>query len=121
MRKILVLFFLLFALNLYGEERTEKLQKIKERVSRFKTQEIKTTTAIAGVRGAEEEREEELYWAGKDSVKKEELENFKIIIEKVEKGDKETAKKDIEIFLIKYPRSALAKDILELLDILKMP
>lgn len=114
-----ILLILSLSLNGYCQDKNSKIQTIKERVNKFKLSDIKETTAIAGVRGAENEKGEELFWAGKDSVKKEELESFKIIIDKSEKGDTEGAKKDIEMFLIKYPNSALAKDALDLFSILK--
>ncbi|MCX7990583.1 MAG: hypothetical protein N2999_00910 [Proteobacteria bacterium] len=121
MNRLFLILFLILPLSVYGQERDKRIQTIKERISKFKVSDIKETTAIAGVRGAEDEKGEELFWYGKDSVKKDELETFRSLIDKLEKGEKEEVRKEVETFLIKYPNSALAKDALELLNILKTP
>ena len=78
----------------------------------------KATTAVAGVRGAEEKEKDDLFWSGKDSVTKEELDLFNIGLEKVEKGEKVGAKSTFQIFLNKYPKSALAPNAVEILKTL---
>lgn len=119
MKCLLVFLFLVMPVIAYSQDKNTKIKMIKERVSKFKISDIKETTAVAGVRGADDDKGDDLYWAGKESVRKEELESFKIIIDKYEQGNVVETQKDIEIFLIKYPNSALAKEAWELLNILK--
>ncbi len=119
MKKFLVFLILIsIPVNIYAQDKNEKLKNIKDRLSSFKVSDIKVTTAVGGVRGADDEKTDDLYWSGKDTVKKEELESFKSAVGSIEKGEDEKAKKEIEMFLIKYPNSALAKDAMELLNIL---
>ncbi len=120
MKKYLViLLIIMIATYLYGQDKAEKIKGIKEKLSSVKVKDITITTAVGGVRGADEDKAEDLYWIGNDTVKKEELNSFKSAIDKIEKGEDELAKKEIEIFLIKYPNSALAKDAIELFNILR--
>lgn len=119
MRYFVFLLIILLPVYVFCQDKNTKIREIKEKVARFKISDLKETTAIAGVRGADEDRTEDLYWAGKDSVSKEELEIFKNIIADFEKDNTEKAKKDLELFLIKYPNSALSKDAWDLLNILK--
>lgn len=109
--------FLFFSLNDGFAQQSTVFEKVKERLKSFKTVD-KKSTAVAGVRGAEEKEEESLFWFGKDTVTKDELDLFKAALDKAESGDKTTARQNFESFLNKYPKSALAPDAYEILKTL---
>lgn len=110
-----VLFVFCFIGMAFAQEKSV-IERAKEKIKNIKTTEtVKKTTAVAGVRGAEEKDEASLFWFGKDSVAKEELLMFEAALEKVEKGDKEGAKQAFHIFLNKYPYSVLAPDAYEII------
>ncbi|GAB4435622.1 MAG: hypothetical protein OHK0040_06830 [bacterium] len=121
MKKLELLFlssiFLIFSLNVGYTQQSTVIEKVKERLKSFKTVD-KKSTAIAGVRGAEEKEEETLFWFGKDMVTKDELDLFKAALDKAESGDKTTARQNFQSFLNKYPKSALAPDAYEILKTL---
>lgn len=116
---ILLLVVLFYASLVFGQQSTV-LEKVKEKLKNVKTEErTKRSTAIAGVRGEENKEEEKLFWMGKDSVTKEELELFKSGINKIDNGDIAGGKEIFEIFLNKHPKSALSPDAYEILKTLK--
>lgn len=77
------------------------------------------TTAIGGIRGAEQKEQDEIYWAGRDKVAKEELDMFSKGVSMVEKGDLAEGSKVLETFVRRYPESALLKEAADLLAELK--
>lgn len=96
------------------------IEKIKEKIKGIKvTNNINKTTAIAGVRGAEEKEDATLFWYGKDSIAKEELDLFQSGLDKLEKGDASSARSIFEMFLNKYPKSVLSPDAYEVIKTLK--
>ncbi len=96
------------------------MERVKEKLKAFKTEgQIKKTTAVAGVRGAEEKEESRIFWAGNDTVSEDELQLFKSGVDKLEQNDRSSAVQTFQIFLNKYPRSALSPDAYELLESLK--
>lgn len=96
------------------------IEKVKEKIKSIRvTNSINKTTAIAGVRGAEEKDETTLFWYGKDSIAKEELDLFQTGLDKLEKGDTSGAYATFEMFLNKYPKSVLSPDAYEVLKTLK--
>jgi TolA-binding protein len=111
-----LLITLIMISSVFAQEQ-KSADKIREKLKLIK--EIKVTTAVAGIRGAEEKNSDELYWAGKEAVTKEELDLFKSAFDRAEKGEKEQAKSAFEEFLLKYPKSPLAKDAHEMMAALK--
>lgn len=104
----------------YSQEGNKAVQSAKEKIKRFKIVDSrKAKTAVAGIRGAEEKEEDTLFWSGKDSVTKEELDLFNVGLEKSEKGEKAGAKSAFQIFLNKYPKSVLAPNAFEILKTLE--
>jgi len=67
------------------------------------------SSAVAGVKGAEEKLDEGIYWK-KESVPDEELGEFKAAVTLASEGKNAQAKSAMEGFIKKHPSSALVKD-----------
>ena len=67
------------------------------------------TTAVVGVKGAEQTKEDELYWKESPS-KDEEIKRLTEAYEAADKGNKDEALIKLEAFVKDYPKSPLAKD-----------
>lgn len=67
------------------------------------------SSAVAGVKGAEEKLDEGIYWK-KDTVSDEELGEFKAAVSLAEAGKNAEAKAAMEAFIKKHPSSRLVKD-----------
>jgi len=77
-------------------------------------------TAVAGVKGAAEKADDDLYWKGKKpDVDEEEIDALEAAVELVSKGDLDAAIKELEAFIAKYPDGALTPDAKEGLKALK--
>lgn len=122
MKKNILLSLLIVIFFNVGQAKTQQshvIERVKEKLKGFKaTETIKKSTAVAGVRGAEEREEETLFWFGKDTVTKDELELFKSALDKAEKGDREMARQALQSFLNKYPKSVFSPDAYEILKTL---
>lgn len=124
MEKVLaVLVLVLFTVSVSFAVETQKEDwwtKLKGKINKLTpTKEATSTTAVGGVRGAKDEGGEALYWKGKETVSKEELERFSTAVDYATKGEKQEAIKRFEDFLKKYPKSALVDDVKKSLKILK--
>ena len=77
------------------------------------------TTAVVGVKGAEETvKEDELYWK-KSATKDEEIKRFTEAYDAASTGDKDAAVIRLEGFVKDYPKSPLVKDARAGIDALK--
>ncbi len=74
--------------------------------------------AIAGVKGAEQKGDEELYWK-ELSISDAELTLMEKALEHIEKGNKKKAIENMERLLKDYPESPLAEDARKGLKLLK--
>ncbi len=82
-----------------------------------------TTTSVAGVRGAKNDSDSDIYWKGKDksgAVTEEELKKFNLAVETKGQGNNEQALKQFEEFLNVYPQSPLRVDALKALEKIKI-
>jgi TolA-binding protein len=119
-KKIFFILTLLLLVSLVYAQQQSIIDRAKEKLKGIKTTDsVKISTAIAGVRGAEEKEESNLFWYGKDTVTQDELEMFKSGLDKIERGDTSSAKQTFEIFLNKYPKSVLSPEAYEILKTLK--
>ncbi len=76
------------------------------------------TTAVGGVRGAKNEKVDDLYWKGKEqdiAVAAKELADFNMALESAVGGDSGQAVRQFEDFLTLYPLSPLRQDALQAL------
>lgn len=78
------------------------------------------SSAVAGVKGAEEKLDEGLYWK-KESVSDEELSELKAAVSLASEGKNAQAKAAMEGFIKKHPSSPLVKDAEEGLKLLGGP
>ena len=70
------------------------------------------TTAVSGVRGADADTGDPLYWRGKkDNITEAELAEFNDALTSAELGKKEEAQQKFEDFLKHYPSSELSGDV----------
>ncbi len=84
---------------------------------------LDVTTSVAGVRGAKEGTESDIYWKGKDKselVTEEELQAFRLAMEAKDQGKNDEALKQFEAFLNGYPQSPLRLDALQAVEKIKM-
>ncbi len=87
-------------------------------VTKGKDDKKENREAIAGVKGAEQNVDEGLYW--KDiSISKEELTLMEDALEHIEKGERKKAIENMERLLREYPESPLAEDARRGLKLLK--
>jgi len=133
LRKI-VIFAILFCLSVttaLAQEQERKagpsisewlkgLQKKLEQIVPRKS--VPLSIVVAGGHGAKDDSQLKLYWKGKkddEAVTEEELANFKLAINAVEKGDRTGAIKELAEFMKQYPDSALIPDAKKTLDLVK--
>lgn len=121
LKKLFITVVILFlTTTLVFSQQSTVIEKVKEKIKGIRvTNSINKTTAIAGVRGAEEKEDATLFWYGKDSIAKEELDLFQSGLDKLEKGDASSARSIFEMFLNKYPKSVLSPDAYEVIKTLK--
>ncbi len=116
----ITVFILLFTTTFVFSQQSTVIEKVKKKIKGIRvTNSVNKTTAIAGVRGAEEKEDATLFWYGKDSIAKEELDLFQSGLDKLEKGDASSARSIFEMFLNKYPKSVLSPDAYEVIKTLK--
>jgi len=118
---ILTLALVLAASVLYAEDVKKErgfwdnlLKKVMHIIPRKRATDM-TTTAVAGIRGAEGESAGKLYWKGKKEelvVSAEELEKFNNSLTLAMDGKNEESLKSFEEFLATYPESQLRGDAL---------
>ena len=86
------------------------------------TKKTSVTTAVGGVRGAQNEDGSELYWKGKEdvlAVSEDELTAFNEAMQTAIDGDNARAAELFESFVARYPMSELRQDSLHALENLK--
>jgi TolA-binding protein len=84
--------------------------------------EAPTTTAVVGVRGADNEAEDTLYWKGKEKTIKvdaEELRKFNSALDTAMQGNRADASRLFSEFVAEYPESPLRADAQEALNKLR--
>jgi len=84
---------------------------------------VDTTTSVAGVRGAKNSSDSDVYWKGKDKtelIAEEELQKFNLAVETKIQGNNEQALKQFEAFLNNYPQSPLRLDALQAVEKIKI-
>lgn len=122
MRKIAIFLMIFFIASVpaFSGEKSDWWGSLKAKISKITPKKTQpTTTAVGGLRG-DKEKEEALYWKGKEpSVTKDELDAFNRALDLAIKGDSLRAKEGFERFLSTYPSSALADDARKSLKLLK--
>lgn len=84
---------------------------------------VDVTTSVAGVRGAKNSSDSDVYWKGKDKsefVTEEELQKFNLAVDAKVKGSNEQALKQFDEFLKNYPQSPLRLDALQAVEKIKI-
>lgn len=118
MKKSLVLSaaFFVFAVSMQGFVYSSDspvgswLKSVAYKVKVISKAEKPQSTAVVGVKGAEQTtKEDELYWK-ESPTKDEEIKRFTEAYEAVEKGSKDEALAKLEAFVKDYPDSPLVKD-----------
>ncbi|HHL40153.1 MAG TPA: hypothetical protein ENJ37_06575 [Deltaproteobacteria bacterium] len=93
---------------------------LKSMIARFDSHsrgKSRHSTSVAGVKGAPETVDDDLYWKG--PLSDTEINAFMEAISYIENGDNETAARKLETFVNDYPDSPLAADAREGLRLLR--
>jgi TolA-binding protein len=80
------------------------------------------TTAVGGVRGAQDESAKVLYWKGKEideEISADELDKFKSALECAMNGNADESLKMFDEFIAQYPQSPLREDAVKAVESLK--
>jgi TolA-binding protein len=122
---VIVVFVITHMLS-YAEEKPGSLDKFLKNMRTMvgkivpKKSGPQGSTAVSGVRGAEADFGDPLYWKGKrNNVTDAELAEFNDALTSAEQGKKDEATIKFENFLKKYPSSELAGDAKNTLTLLK--
>lgn len=113
---LLIVVTLLLQSHAFAEEKTSAenwLKELRAMVQKIvpKKSASMSSTAVGGVRGADENVKDTLYWRGKkENISEEELTSFTSALSLAEEGKKEEAIRKFEEFQKQYPSSALAPD-----------
>jgi TolA-binding protein len=109
-----------FAFSAAGETADGFWAKLKQKVqAATPKKEAPTTTAVAGVRGADTDAGDTLYWKGKDKtieIDAAELDMFNTALDSVMDGNNAEASRLFEEFLAQYPESPLKAEAQEALS-----
>lgn len=123
---VVMVVFVMMHLVVYAEEKPGSLDKLlkdmRSMVGKIvpKKSGPQPSTAVSGVRGADADSGDPLYWKGnKDNVTEAELVAFNDALSAAEQGKKEEAAKKFGDFLKTYPSSDLAGDAKKTLAALK--
>ena len=127
MKRILITCLAIFmALSVsYAEEKDQDAfwSKIKSKIETIRPKKKTTvTTAVGGVRGAQEESTMVLYWKGKEideEVQADELDKFKNALEYAIEGNTEESLNHFDKFLAQYPKSPLREDAVKAVEKLR--
>ena len=127
MKKFLITCLAVFmALSVsYAEEKDQDgfWSKIKSKIETITPKKKTTvTTAVGGVRGAQDESTKDLYWKGKEideEVEADELDKFKCALEYAINGNTEESLKHFDEFLAQYPKSPLWEDAVKAVEKLR--
>ena len=109
----------------YAEEKDQEgfWSKIKSKIETITPKKKTTvTTAVGGVRGAQDDSAKVLYWKGKEideEVETDELDKFKNALEYAIEGNTEESLKHFDDFLAKYPKSPLREDAVKAVEKLR--
>jgi len=109
----------------YAEEKDQDgfWSKIKSKIETITPKKKTTvTTAVGGVRGAQDESTKALYWKGKEineEVEADELDKFKCALEYAINGNTEESLKHFDEFLAQYPKSPLWEDAVKAVEKLR--
>jgi TolA-binding protein len=109
----------------YAEEKDQDgfWSKIKSKIETITPKKKATvTTAVGGVRGAQDESTKVLYWKGKEideEVAANELDKFKCALEYAINGNTEESLKHFDEFLAQYPKSPLREDAVKAVEKLR--
>ena len=114
MKKLLVILIItLFGISTgYAAQNKAFIQNMKSKMKKVKVRDkFKTSSAVGGVRASEDkDKNDALYWAGKNSVTQDEYDMFSKALQTAESGDVENATAQFKQFLKKYPVSVFAVD-----------
>jgi len=127
MKRILITCLAIFmALSVsYAEEKDQDAfwSKIKSKIETITPKKKTTvTTAVGGVRGAQDESTMVLYWKGKEideEVQADELDKFKNALEYAIEGNTEESLNHFDKFLAQYPKSPLREDAVKAVEKLR--
>ena len=109
----------------YAEEKDQDAfwSKIKSKIETITPKKKTTvTTAVGGVRGAQDESTMVLYWKGKEideEVQADELDKFKNALEYAIEGNTEESLNHFDKFLAQYPKSPLREDAVKAVEQLR--
>lgn len=99
------------------------LKGLQQKIAQIKPKrEVSLSTGVAGVRGAREDSQANLYWKGKkgdEAVSENELREFQEIVGFLERDEKTEAVRECEEFMKEFPDSALIPDVKKTLDLVK--
>jgi hypothetical protein len=121
---LVVLLAVVFASVVQGAEKDTFWDSLRVKLQKITpAKNINETTSVAGIRGAKNDSESDMYWKGKDkteSVTEEELQKFNLALDAKMKGNSEQSLKLFDEFLIAYPQSPLRVDALQAADKIKL-
>ena len=99
------------------------LKELDAKIHRTEEKHKSQLTAAAAIRGTkQDDSETKLYWKGKkkaEPLTEEELNEFKAAVALAEEGKPTEAEKSLNAFLEKRPKSALAADARQTLELMK--
>jgi TolA-binding protein len=121
---IIILTIVLSAsLSFAGEENSGWWNNMKNKLDRIAPKKkTMATTAVGGVRGAQDDETDALYWKGREeplTIDEEELEAFNNAVEEAIEGNNGESLKLFEEFMTKYPDSILKENAEEATERLK--
>jgi TolA-binding protein len=97
---------------------------VKKKIAKIEPKKIQPLSfGEASIRGTKKDASIKLYWKGKkgdELVTEEEMKEFKVAIDLIDKDDRAAAVTVLEKFLTQYPSSALIPDAKKMLDLLKI-
>ncbi|MFA5517324.1 MAG: hypothetical protein WDA20_13680 [Desulfuromonadales bacterium] len=114
-RLLLTLLLVAFALPSFAEEGDSGYwEKLKNKLTHITPQKSgPATTAVGGIRGAQDQSADGLYWKGEEEeilVAEEEYARFQEAYQAAIAGNKEEAKTKFQAILTDFPQSPLAED-----------
>ena len=121
---LIMLLTVVFVCGAQGAEKDTFWDTLKVKLSKITpAKKVDVTTSVAGVRGAKNSSDSDVYWKGKDKsefVTEEELQKFNLAVDAKVKGNNEQALKQFEEFLNGYPQSPLRLDALQAVEKIKI-
>lgn len=113
---VMAVLLIFVCVNSYAEDggKVDKwLRELTTMVEKIvpKKTETHNTTAVSGVRSADQRRDDQVYWRGKkENITEDEISEFKAALESAQQGQKEEAINKFREFIRQHPQSGLSRD-----------